>query len=150
MAKIINCYNYNIRRSNFLDLPNSFLYGPAVVKLQQSNDEQSDGSIVEKHGRHESQSLTRLGYRVHPQVGELADIIKTVSSHFSAEQLVGVPDTTLKATIIESCYDALAEESNATGVKCDPSRTTIGIVQLSSTAACTTQNLSTIFTLTSI
>ena len=122
-------------------IPNTLLYRPAVVELEKANNDESYGTIIEKHGRHESQPLAGLGYGINPQVGKFANVTEAVSAHFPTEEGVAVPDTFLEGAVLLGGDDTLPQQPEATGMEGDATRTLDGVVHLGSAAAGSAQNL---------
>ena len=125
-----------------LTLPNTFLYRPAVVKLKKANNDKSDGAIIKKHGRHETQSLTGLADGVDPQVGKLANVVETGCPHFSTEESFFMKHTLLEGAVLPGCDNTLPQQAKAAWMKGDASYTLDSDVHLSSATASSAQNLS--------
>ena len=97
-------------------LPDTFLYWPAIVEFEKANNDKSDGAIVEKHGRHETQPLIGLGDGVDPQVGKLANVVETVRPYFSTEESFFMKRTFLEGAVLSGRNDTLPQQANAAWV----------------------------------
>lgn len=125
--------------------PYSPLDAPALVELDDADNQQGYNSIVEKHGRKEPHPLTGDLSDGLPNPSELTYAFETVHAHFTAQDFVLVVSSLVEGAVFLRGDHTLSQESHTAGMEGDPSLTLFSRVHLRAASTGSTENLSTKF-----